>query len=78
MLRSLFLMLCGVLAAIPLQGAERVLNQLTPEEIADGWIRLFDGTTTFGWKPNNDVNWQIVDGVIQADRGEPGLLNTKS
>ncbi len=46
MLRSLFLMLCGVLVALPLQGAERVLNQLTPEEIADGWIRLFDGNPT--------------------------------
>ncbi len=24
-------------------------NTLTPEEIADGWILLFDGETTFGW-----------------------------
>ena len=25
-------------------------NTLTPKEIADGWIMLFDGETTFGWK----------------------------
>lgn len=25
-------------------------NTLTPKEIADGWILLFDGKTTFGWK----------------------------
>jgi hypothetical protein len=25
-------------------------NTLTPKEIADGWILLFDGETTFGWK----------------------------
>ena len=24
-------------------------NTLTPKEIADGWILLFDGETTFGW-----------------------------
>ncbi len=26
-------------------------NTLTPKEIADGWILLFDGETTFGWAP---------------------------
>src|SRR5580658_6632878 len=25
-------------------------NTLTPKEIADGWILLFDGETTYGWK----------------------------
>jgi hypothetical protein len=27
-------------------------NALTPQEIADGWILLFDGETTFGWAPH--------------------------
>lgn len=57
-------------------GADQLLNQLSPEQAADGWIRLFDGETFFGWKPNNNVNWQITDGVIHADQGEPGLLCT--
>jgi hypothetical protein len=30
----------------------------------------------FGWKANNDVNWQITDGVVHADTGDPGLLLT--
>ncbi len=51
-------------------------NRLTADEIAAGWIRLFDGQTMFGWKANNNVNWQIADGVIRADTGEPGLLVT--
>src|SRR5262245_59360171 len=51
-------------------------NRLTAAEVADGWINLFDGTTMFGWKPNNDINWRVVDGVIRADKGEPGLLVT--
>lgn len=51
-------------------------NRLSPVEIAGGWIKLFDGQTMFGWKANNDVNWQITDGVVHADAGEPGLLVT--
>jgi hypothetical protein len=52
------------------------LNQLSAAEISAGWIRLFDGETIFGWKPNNDVNWRITEGVIHADQGPPGLLLT--
>ena len=51
-------------------------NRLSPAEIAEGWIKLFDGATMFGWKANNDVNWQITDGVIHADQGDPGLVVT--
>ena len=51
---------------------------LTEEEIAAGWIALFDGHSLFGWKPNNDVNWHVDEGVIKADKGEPGLLLTTS
>lgn len=49
---------------------------LSAEEIQEGWIELFDGKTLFGWKANNDVNWSVADGVIQADKGQPGLLLT--
>ncbi len=52
-------------------------NPLTAEEIAAGWISLFDGVTLFGWQSNNDeVNWRVEDGVIVADAGPIGLLNT--
>src|SRR5215472_11306455 len=30
-------------------------NMLTPKEIADGWILLFDGETTFGWQIEGDA-----------------------
>lgn len=49
---------------------------LSREQYEAGWVSLFDGRTLFGWKPNNDVNWSVVDGVITADQGEPGLLLT--
>jgi hypothetical protein len=51
-------------------------NRLSAKDIAAGWVKLFDGETMFGWKPNNDVNWQITDGVVHANTGEPGLLVT--
>ena len=59
-----------------LQAAEP--NTLTPEELAEGWILLFDGETTFGWRAATEVNWKVVDGTIVATEGENGLLRTTS
>ena len=55
---------------------------LHPNDVAGGWISLFDGRTLFGWRANDDrkqggVNWRVEEGVITADEGEqPGLLLT--
>src|SRR5947209_7895533 len=35
---------------------------LTPQDIADGWINLFDGETTFGWKIDGDAT--VKDGLL--------------
>jgi hypothetical protein len=51
-------------------------NKLSADELADGWILLFDGETTFGWKPSSEANWQVADGVISVSAGQKGLLNT--
>ncbi len=51
-------------------------NWLKRDELAAGWIRLFDGQTLYGWKANSDLNWTVNDGVISADKGSPGLLCT--
>lgn len=32
--------------------------KLTPQEIAEGWILLFDGQSTFGWKTTGEVSAQ--------------------
>jgi hypothetical protein len=37
-------------------------NALTPKEIADGWILLFDGETTFGWKIDGAA--EVKDGAL--------------
>lgn len=49
-------------------------NRLSPEETARGWLRLFDGHTLFGWKPNSETNWRVANGVIVADGDAKGLL----
>jgi hypothetical protein len=49
---------------------------LTEAELADGWIALFDGTTTFGWTQYSAAEWRVKDGAIFVDSGEKGLLCT--
>jgi len=43
------------------------LNTLDQQEIADGWILLFDGKTTNGWrsfKQDGIVGWEVQDGNL--------------
>ena len=49
---------------------------LTQEELADGWIALFDGHSLFGWKAHSKADWQVKDGAIVVTSGEKGLLCT--
>src|SRR4051794_30728111 len=37
-------------------------NALSPKEIAEGWILLFDGVTTYGWKIDGDA--VVKDGAL--------------
>ena len=53
-------------------------NTLTPDEIADGWILLFDGETKFGWQATSDADWTVSDGVLSVSQGAKGLLCTTS
>jgi hypothetical protein len=43
-------------------------NTLTPKEIADGWILLFDGDTTFGWKIDGAA--EVKDGELVLGKGK--------
>ena len=63
------------------QGTAASHNTLTPEEEAAGWILLFDGETTDGWRGYNqdafpEEGWDIGDGnliVFASDGSEEGL-----
>jgi hypothetical protein len=63
---------CKISAAEPAAAP----NQLTPEQIADGWISLFDGESLFGWTPTSDANWKVENGAITVSEGEQGFLAT--
>ena len=78
---GVFSCLSGLLAIGPTtttMAAETAANTLSDKEIADGWILLFDGQTTFGWKAAHKANWKVADGTLTATEGQQGLLHTTS
>jgi len=64
-----------LLAAFTLLAAP---NALTPKEVQDGWMLLFDGETLFGWTPEGGTKWRVAGGAIVADAGESGWLRSDS
>ena len=76
-LLALFLFLVAF-HALSANAAETQPNQLTSEQIAEGWISLFDGETLFGWTPTSDANWQAAEGAIRVSDGAEGFLMTNS
>jgi hypothetical protein len=63
-------------AAADVATAQAEHNRLSAEELAAGWILLFDGETDYGWKAASQADWRVADGVISVESGEPGLLCT--
>ncbi len=58
-------------------GADELLAMRLPaEEASEGWIRLFDGNTLFGWEIAGAANWRVEDGSIVVDSGAQCLLCT--
>ena len=67
------LLAAGCLTSSPITAA----NSLTPAEIGDGWILLFDGETSFGWAPRGDAEWMVADGELTTRAGSgAGMLAT--
>ena len=66
---SLYLFIGIFLATSVAFGEEPKPNTLTSKEVRDGWLLLFDGETTFGWKALEVVNknyWEFAakDGAL--------------
>ena len=66
------------------------VNELTKKEKKEGWVLLFDGTTSNGWRGVNKdhfpTGWEIADGTLhckESGQGEAGaqdggdILTTK-
>lgn len=62
--------------AIALPGTARAQIVLTDEQIADGWIRLFDGETTYGWKIDGEA--EIEDGTLVLGDDDPTTATTNA
>jgi hypothetical protein len=62
-MRATILTALLILASAPPAAAQDKAkpNPLTPKEIADGWILLFDGETTFGWSASGEA---LADGDL--------------
>jgi hypothetical protein len=67
-MRGVFVSVMWLAVVSPIGAAE----QLTPEEVADGWLLLFDGETTFGWKTEGDVS--VEGGVLHVGGDKPGAV----
>jgi glucose/arabinose dehydrogenase len=65
-------------ATLPVQAEE--LNSLTAGEQRAGWILLFDGKTTTGWrnfaKDGISDGWKVVDGALTRAAGGAGDIVT--
>ena len=51
-------------------------NTLTPQEIADGWVLLFDGQTTFGWKVQGEA--KVHGGTLVLGGTKETVVSTTS
>src|SRR5262245_15351709 len=59
-----------LLLTLPRLAAEEAKpNALTPQDIADGWILLFDGETTFGWKVEGEG--KVENGTLILGGSQP-------
>jgi len=65
-----------------LKKEKSAINTLTSEEKAQGWILLFDGKSSEGWRGNNKTDfpkgWVIEDGTLKCQasgRGEAGAAD---
>jgi hypothetical protein len=59
------LLLAGAAAPLPAAAKEKDQprpNTLTKQEMAGGWLLLFDGTTTFGWQVDGEL--AVKDGAL--------------
>jgi hypothetical protein len=77
-MRHLLAALFVLSLTVPAWTADAKPNTLTPKEIADGWILLFDGETTFGWKATNESRWTIAEGMLAPQAKTTGVLVTTS
>jgi hypothetical protein len=57
--------------------AESLLAAALPQERLDeGWVKLFDGQSPFGWFLTGDANWSIDGDALRVSKGDSSYLCT--
>lgn len=51
---------------------------LTPQELREGWILLFDGATLFGWRVAPERSWDVSEGALRPVAAQNALLRSTS
>jgi Domain of Unknown Function (DUF1080) len=75
-MRNLLAIIGVALAGLALsQEQTRQSNTLSSKEVADGWLLLFDGETSFGWKATAADKLTAKDGILRY-QGPGKLENT--
>lgn len=59
------------------QSINKVPNTLSEDEVAQGWILLFDGKSTQGWRGAHkesfpELGWKVKDGVLSVQKSDGG------
>jgi len=73
---------CGVVLAACCW-AQGGANTLTPKEVADGWVLLFDGKSLNGWRgratsvPDTTGDWIVENGAIVGRGTVPSWLSSE-
>jgi hypothetical protein len=77
-MKYLLNLLCALVFSSAVAAVLAEDNKLTPAEVSEGWLSLFDGESLFGWQTHSKADWKVEQGAITVSSGEPGLLCTTS
>ena len=69
------LVVAGSLFFLMAAASSALISYLPPDEAAQGWIRLFDGSTRFGWVSDGG-DWQVKDNALVSNPEQPSSLRT--
>ncbi len=76
-------MIMRLLFAVSLWGWTSVagaqpLPTLTPQELDQGWILLFDKATLFGWQAVPERSWHVAEQTLRSVPGQKALVHSTS
>jgi hypothetical protein len=69
MTRTAALVLATVILGVPVTGTTAAQS---------GWTTLLDGSSLDGWDRVGDANWQVLEGAVQATRGNGWLVSKEA